>query len=117
MGNGVSIGGIGTSENDVKDMGPGGVKNQLPSVKQTAEMVRNQITSFNEYKNIPSQLYEVSHPNAQSDGDDFGKGDMGNNTVGSRKYIMVKNQLLYSSGNKYKPGGGYNNNNYSEQYW
>jgi hypothetical protein len=37
MPNGVSIAGIGTSVGDVQDMGPGGVTNQLPSLKQTAE--------------------------------------------------------------------------------
>jgi len=37
--------------------------------------------------------------------------------VGNHNDAMIKNTLLYSSGNKYKPGNGYNNNNFSEQYW
>jgi hypothetical protein len=112
-----SIGGIGTSQSDVQDMGPGAVTNQLPSLKQTADVIRTQITSFNEYKNVPNQGYSATHPNSQSDGDDHGKGDGGNSTVGNTNDILTKNTLLYSSGNKYKPGTGYNNNNFSEQYW
>jgi hypothetical protein len=114
---GVSIGGVGTSETDVQDMGPGAVTNQLPSLKATADMVRAQITSFNEYKNVPNQGYGPTHPNSQSDGDELGKGDGGNSTVGGTTDILTKDTLLYSSGNKYKPGAGYNNNNYAEQYW
>lgn len=117
MSHGVSIGGIGTSEGDVIDMGPGAVTNQLPSLKDTASQVRAQITSFNEYKDVPNQGYSATHPGSQSDGDNHGKGDAGNSTVGTQKDIQTKNQIVYSSGNKYKPGMGYNNNNYSEQYW
>lgn len=117
MPHGVSIAPVGTTEADVQDMGPGAVTNQLPSLKATADAIRANITSFNEYKNVPNQGYDVTHANAQSDGDGHGKGDAGNSTVGTDKDIMTKNTLLYSSGNKYKPGAGYNNNNYAEQYW
>lgn len=117
MAHGVSIAPVGTTPGDVQDMGPGAVTNQLPSLKATSDMIRSQITSFNEYKNVPNQGYGATHPNAQSDGDEHGKGDAGNSTVGSSKDILTKNQVMYNSGNKYKPGNGYNGNNYSEQYW
>ena len=117
MPHGVSIAPVGTTESDVQDMGPGAVTNQLPSLKQSADAQRASITSFNEYKNIPNQGYSAQHPNAQSDGDGHGKGDAGNNTVGSLQDVQAKNTSLYNSGNKYGPGQGYNNNNYSEQYW
>ena len=117
MPNGVSIAGIGTSVNDVQDMGAGGVTNQLPSLKQTADAIRAQITSFNEFKNVPNQGYGPQNPAAQSDGDDEGRGDAGNNTVGTSDDIFKKNELLYNSGNKYKPNAGYNSNNYGEQFW
>ena len=115
MAHGVIIGGVGTDESDVQDMGPGAVTGELPSLKQTSEMIRKQITSFNEYK--PTNQYSGTHPNAQSDGDEHGKGDGGNNTVGTLKDIQTKNTELYSSGNKYKPGNGYDNFDFPEQYW
>lgn len=117
MPNGVSISPIGTTPQDVRDMGPGAVTNQLPSLKETSNMVRANITSFNEYKNVDNQGYSAQHPNAQSDGDDEGRGDAGNGTVGNSEDTLVKNQLVYSSGNKYKPGNGYNNRDFDEQYW
>lgn len=117
MPNGVPISPIGTSPSDVQDMGPGAVTGQLPSLKATADAQRAQITSFNTYKNVPNQGYSSQHPNAQSDGDDDGRGDSGNNTVGNTTDIQTKNLLVYSAGNKYKPGNGYNNNTGGEQYW
>jgi hypothetical protein len=117
MSHGVSIAPVGRTEADVQDMGPGAVTNQLPSLKATAAAQRASITSFNEYKDVPNKGYSPQHANAQSDGDGHGKGDGGNNTVGTDKDIMTKNQVVYSSGNKYQPGKGYNSNNYSEQYW
>ena len=117
MPNGVSISPVGTNPEDVQDMGPGAVTNQLPSLKATAEMVRGNITSFNEYKNVDNQGYGPQHPNAQSDGDDEGRGDAGNSSVGNSDDTLVKTTLLYNSGNKYKPGGGYNNRDFPEQYW
>ena len=117
MPNGVSIAPIGTTEGDVQDMGPGAVTNQLPSLKDTADAVRASITSFNEFKNVPNQGYSAQHAAAQSDGDDEGRGDAGNSTVGTSDDIAAKNQLLYSVGNKYKPNAGYNSNNPGEQYW
>lgn len=117
MSHGVSISPILTTEGDVQDMGPGAVTNQLPSLKDTADAVRASITSFNEYKNVPNQSYSTTHPNAQSDGDEHGRGYAGNNTVGNIIDIQKKNVLVYSSGNKYKPNQGYNNNNPGEQYW
>ena len=101
MPNGVSIGPVGTTSADVQDMGPGAVTNQLPSLKATADAQRAQITSFNEFKNVPNQGYSAQHPAAQSDGDDEGKGDAGNSTVGNSVDILTKNVLVYSSGNKY----------------
>lgn len=117
MPNGVSISPIGTSPENVQDMGPGAVTNQLPSLKATADMVRSNLTSFNEYKNVDNQGYSPQHPNSQSDGDDEGRGDSGNGTVGNSDDILVKNTLLYSSGNKYNPNNGYNNREIGEQYW
>jgi hypothetical protein len=117
MPNGVSISPVLTTDADVQDMGPGAVTNQLPSLKATADAVRANITSFNEYKDVPNQGYSATHANALSDGDDEGKGDGGNSTVGDSVDIATKNTLVYSSGNKYKPGMGYFNNNFPEQYW
>jgi hypothetical protein len=117
MAHGVSIGGVGTTESDVVDMGPGAVTNQLPSLKATSDQVRAQITSFNEYKNAPNLGYSATHAGSQSDGDEHGKGDAGNSTVGTHTDIQTKDTLLYNAGNKYKPGNGYNSNNYAEQYW
>lgn len=110
------ISGINTTNNDVDDRGPGGINNQLPSLKQTAEQVRSQITSFNIYKDVPTQQYSPQHPDALSDGDSYGRGE-NSNTVGNIDDIHKKNELLYNSGNKYKPGQGYNNINPGEQYW
>jgi hypothetical protein len=117
MPNGVSISPVGTTPADVEDMGPGAVTGQLPSLKASADIARAQITSFNEFKNVPNQGYSAQNPAAQSDGDDEGRGDAGNNTVGNSVDILNKNTLVYSSGNKYKPNAGYNNNNIGEQYW
>ena len=117
MPNGVSIAPVGTTEGDVQDMGPGAVTNELPSLKETANAVRASITSFNEFKNVPNQGYSPQHPAAQSDGDDEGRGDAGNNTVGNSVDIKKKNELVYSSGNKYKPNKGYDGHNPGEQYW
>jgi hypothetical protein len=117
MPNGVSISPIGTTPADVQDMGPGAVTGQLPSLKDTSDAIRASITSFNEFKNIPNQGYSAQHVAAQSDGADEGRGDVGNSTVGNSVDIQTKNTLVYSSGNKYKPNAGYNNNNPGEQYW
>jgi hypothetical protein len=117
MGHGVSIAPILTTDGSVQDMGPGAVTNQLPSLKATADAQRASITSFNEYKDVPNQGYSSTHANANSDGDDHGKGDNGNSTVGDSVDIQTKDFLVYSSGNKYKPNAGYNNNNPGEQYW
>jgi hypothetical protein len=117
MSHGVSIGGVGTTEGDVVDMGPGAVTNQLPSLKATSDAIRANIISFNEYKNIPNGGYSTTHTNSQSDGDNHGKGDAGNSTVGTLKDIQTKDLLVYTSGNKYKPNQGYNGNNPGEQYW
>jgi len=117
MPNGVSISPILTGEGDVQDMGPGAVTSQLPSLKSTSDTLRANMTSFNEFKNVPNQGYSAQHSAAQSDGDDEGRGDAGNSTVGNSTDIQRKDILLYSSGNKYKPNAGYNNNNPGEQYW
>ncbi len=117
MPNGVSIAPIGTTEGDVQDMGPGAVTNQLPSLKATSDAIRANITSFNEFKNVPNQGYSAQHAASQSDGDDEGRGDAGNSTVGNSVDTLTKDVLLYSSGNKYKPNAGYNSNNPGEQYW
>lgn len=116
MPHGVNIGPVGTTNNDVDDKGPGGALNQLPSLKQTGEQQRAAITSFNEFKDGDNLGYGVTHSHAQSDGDEHGRGNV-SNMVGTKTDKMKKDMLLYSSGNKYKPGNGYNNNNYSEEYW
>lgn len=122
MPNGQSIAPILTDANSVQDLNPNGgaVTNQEPSLKQTADAQRASVTSFNEYKNIPNQEYSAQHPNAQSDGDDEGRGETGpGQGVGTSDDIASKNSLLYNSGNKYKPGNGnnYYNFSYVEQYW
>jgi len=105
-----------TDSGSVQDMGPGGVLNQLPSLKQTADNVRTQLTVLNDYKDNNNDRYNAQHPNALSDMDEKGRGET-NNQVGTKTDILTKNTLLYSSGNKYKPGMGYYNNNYPEQHW
>jgi hypothetical protein len=116
MPNGQQIAPILTDNDSVQDLGPGGVLNQLPSLKQTAELVRLQNTTFNTYKNIDGQKYNSVHPNALSDGDEYGRGDLGNG-VGTLTDRITKETLLYYSGNKYKPGNGYYNIDYNEEYW
>jgi len=105
-----------TDNGSVEDLGPGGVLNQLPSLKQTAELEREKITRFNEYKDVDNLRYESTHPNALSDGDEYGKGE-NNGKVGGSIYQQQKQTLIYASGNKYKPGNGYYGFNYPEQYW
>lgn len=117
MPNGQSISPVLTTNDTVKDMGPGAVTNELPSLKAMSDMVRANITSFNTYKNVPNQGYGPQHPNAQSDGDADGRGDAGNSTVGNSEDALIKKQLLYSVGNKYNPKKGYNSNDFGEQYW
>jgi hypothetical protein len=107
------------SEFEVNKNGQGGgVTGQLPSLKQVAESTRPDITSFNEYKDIDNQRYSATHPNAISDGDEHGRGDSGSG-VGTLTDTKKKTELLYTSGNKYKPGNnsGYYVYNYPEQYW
>lgn len=105
-----------TDASSVMDMGPGGVLNQLPSLKATADFERTKLTVLNDYKDTNADQYGASHPRATSDGDDFGRGE-NSNQVGTRVDQLEKNKLLYSSGNKYKPGMGYDNFNFPEQYW
>lgn len=105
-----------TDANSVQDMGPGGVLNQLPSLKVTAESQRTSLTLLNDYKDTTTSRYSAQHPDALSDGDAKGRGESGYQ-VGSITDQVEKNTLLYSSGNKYKPGMGYDNFNYPEQYW
>lgn len=105
-----------TDASSVMDMGPGGVLNQLPSLKATADFERTKLTVLNDYKDTANDKYGASHPRATSDGDDFGRGE-NSNQVGTRVDQLEKNKLLYSSGNKYKPGMGYDNFNFPEQYW
>ena len=111
-----------TDAHSVQELNPNGgaVTNQEPSLKVTGDITRTQITSFNEYKNVPNQEYSAQHPNAQHDGDDHGRGEVGpGQGVGTLIDEQRKNVLLYSSGNKYKPGSGNNYYNFSfgEQYW
>lgn len=105
-----------TDAGSVMDMGPGGVLNQLPSLKATADAERLKLTVLNDYKDTNADRYSATHPNALSDGDEQGRGES-SNQVGTKKDQLTKNQLLYSSGNKYKPGMGYDNNNFPEQHW
>ena len=63
-----------TDASSVMDMGPGGVLNQLPSLKATADFERTKLTVLNDYKDTNADQYGASHPRATSDGDDFGKG-------------------------------------------
>ena len=71
---------------------------------------------FNQYTDVDSDRYESTHPNAISDGDEYGRGDSGKG-VGTKTDKQKVKTLLYSSGNKYKPGSGYNNLDYNQQYW
>ena len=111
-----------TDADSVQDLNPNGgaITNQLPSLKVQGEAQRASITSFNEFKNISNQGYSAENPAAQSDGDDHGRGETGPNSgVGTIIDEQRKDVLLYSSGNKYKPGSGNNYYNFSfgEQYW
>lgn len=120
MPNGQSISPVLTDNGSIQDLNPngGGVLNQLPSLKVQGEITRGQITSFNEYKDDNGNRYDVTHPNAQSDGDEEGRGEQNpNGGVGTLTDIQRKMALLYSSGNKFNPSGGYYSFNFGEQYW
>lgn len=120
MPNGQSISPVLTDAGSVQELNPNGgaVTNQEPSLKVTGDIQRANVTSFNEYKNIPNQGYSAQHPNAQSDGDDEGRGETGpGQGVGTIIDSQRKDTLLYQSGNKYKPGTNYYNFNFGEQYW
>lgn len=112
-----------TDNDSIEELNPngGGVTNQLPSLKVQGEITRQQNTTFNDYKNINGQRYDAQHPNAQSTGDNYGRGETGPGSgVGTLIDIQRKNVLLYSSGNKYKPGtagNNYYNFSFGEQYW
>lgn len=105
-----------TDASSVEDFGPGGVLNQLPGLKATADAERTRLTVLNDYKDTNADRYGAGHPGALSDGDEKGRGETGSQ-VGTRTDQLTKNTLLYSSGNKYKPGMGYNSRNFPEQYW
>jgi hypothetical protein len=105
-----------TDAASVQSFGPGGILNQLPGLKQTADAERLTLTTINEYKNLAGNQYGSTHPNALSDNDEKGRGDA-NNQVGTIIDIQTQQFLTYSSGNKYEPGAGYNNFNYPQQYW
>jgi len=117
---GTSISPVLTNNSSVEELNPngGGVLNQLPSLKQTAESQRGEITRFNEYKDIDNQGYGSTHVNALSTGDEHGRGENAKSVGTSLDKALVKD-LLYSSGNKYKPGNnsGYYTYNYPQQYW
>lgn len=115
---GTPISPILTDNGSVEDLGAGGVLNQLPSLKESANTVRLQITSFNEYKNISGQEYGPTHENAQSDGDEHGRGEINPAAgVGTKIDQQRKKVLLYSSGNKFMPKNGYYNFDFNEEYW
>ena len=116
MANGQQISPILTDAPSVQDMGPGGVLNQLPSLKATADAERLKLTVLNDFKDTPADRYSPQHPSALSDGDNQGRGE-NSNQVGTRTDQLEKDRLLYSSGNKYKPGMGYYNKNFPEQHW
>jgi len=105
-----------TDAASVQDFGPGGILNQLPGLKATGDVQRLNLTVLNDYKDTNADRYGALHPNAVSDGDGRGRGE-NSNQVGDSTDQLTKNQLLYSSGNKYKPGSGYDNFNYPEQHW
>lgn len=120
MPNGQSIAPVLTDAGSVQELNPNGgaVTNEEASLKVTSDIVRSQITSFNEYKNIQDQYYSAQHPNAQSNGAEIGRGEVGpDQGVGTITDEQRKNLLLYQSGNKYKPGTNYYNFNFGEQYW
>ena len=106
MAHGQQIGSVPTDNNSVKDFGEtaGGA-----SLKTIAEQVRNNILSFNEYKDSNGKRYGTTHPNSQSNGDTHGRGDVGQG-IGTSTDISERKTLQYSSGNKYTPKKGYNGN-------
>jgi len=112
-----------TDAASVQELNPNGgaVTNQLPSLKTEGNVQRLNLTTFNEFKNVPNQGYSAQHPAAQSDGDDHGRGETGPNSgVGTIIDEQRKDVLLYSSGNKYSPGNAgsnYYNYTFGEQYW
>lgn len=112
-----------TDATSVQELNPNGgaVTNQLPSLKAEGNVQRLNLTSFNEFKNVPNQGYSAQHPSAQSDGDEHGRGETGlNSGVGTIIDEQRKDVLLYSSGNKYSPGNAgsnYYNYTFGEQYW
>lgn len=114
MANGQIIAPILTDASNVEDFGPGGVLNQLPGLKAVGDIQRKSLTVINEYKD--TDKYSALHPNALSDEDNQGRG-VNNNQVGTLVDRLTKQTLVYSSGNKYKPGMGYYNRNFPEQYW
>jgi len=116
MAHGQQISPILTDNASVEDLGPGGLLNELPSLKKTAESVRKDNIKFNQYVDIDNQRYSSTHADALSDGDEHGRGE-GNKGVGTKTDQQRKEILLYSSGNKYKPGYGYYNINYNEEHW
>lgn len=105
-----------TDPGSVQSFGPGGILNQLPGLKQTADAERLALTVLNEYKDTPTDRYSSTNPNALSDNDEQGRGES-NGQVGTLTDILTQQFLTYSSGNKYKPGMGYDNFNYPQQYW
>jgi hypothetical protein len=118
MANGTPISPVLTDNGSVEDLGPGGVLNQLPSLKKQGEISRLDNIKFNEYNGENGQMYGAGHPNAQSDGDEFGRGEVNPaGGVGTKTDKQRKDVLLYSSGNKFKPGKGYYNFDYNEEYW
>jgi len=109
-----------TDSSNVDELNPngGGVLNQLPSLKQVSDSQRTNLTTFNEYRDSTGNRYGNTHPNAQSDGDEFGRGEVSPNAgVGTLTDKLRKDTLLYNSGNKYAPGSGYYNFLYAEEYW
>lgn len=115
-----SIAPVLTDVNSVDELNPNGgaVTNQEPSLKATGDLRRTQLTTFNVYNNTPTNYYSAQHPNAQSDGDKYGRGEVAPGSgVGTLEDVQRKQILLYQSGNKYKPGTNYYNFNFGEQYW
>jgi hypothetical protein len=118
--NGTPISPVLTDNGSVQELNPngGGVLNQLPSLKAQGEISRLQLTTFNEYKDSTGNRYDATHPNAQSDGDDHGRGEQNpNGGVGTLIDSQTKTTLLYSSGNKFSPVAGYYSFTFGEQYW
>lgn len=116
MPNGQQISPVLTDPGSVQDFGPGGVLNQLPGLKATADYERLNLIVLNQFKNTDADRYSATHPAAQSDGDNQGRGE-NSNQVGTQIDQLTQQQLTYSSGNKYKPGAGYDNFNFPQQYW